>query len=160
MAPPILKILELLTDKKDNLFTFLDGQNFNERPVLISLNKFTQSQEALLELLDEYFSLKETLYPVYIQTHVLDFPTHLNIVQSSNEVPKFFKQKTKQLNIKENLVFNKIKLKQDQLRNFNKKEVIPIIESYSENHRAIKEKSDYLLYLKSIVKEIRSKHES
>lgn len=160
MAAPILKIIELLTDKKANLYSYLNEQNFNERPVFISLKKFPEKELELLELLEEYFENKDFLYEVYVQTQLLNIPTKLNLVRGIEEVPKFYKHKTKQLNMKENAVFNKIKLKQEQLRSINKQEVKPVLKDYAKHHKEIKSKNDFLLYVKEVVNRIRNKHES
>lgn len=160
MAPPILKIIELLTDKRDSLFSYLNEQNFDERPVFISLKKFPEKELELVELLEEYFSNKNYLYNVYVQTQFLNLPSVLNLVRGIEEVPKFYKYKTKQLNMKENAVFNKIKLKQDQLRSINKNEVLPVLKAYANDHKTIKSKNDFLVYVKDVINSIRNKHES
>jgi hypothetical protein len=159
MAPPILKIIELLTDKRDSLFSYLNEQNFDERPVFISLKKFPEKELELVELLEEYFSNKNYLYNVYVQTKFLNLPSVLNLVRGIEEVPKFYKHKTKQLNMKENAVFNKIKLKQDQLKSINKREVLPILKAYANDHKMIKSKNDFLEYVKDVINSIRNKHE-
>lgn len=159
MTPPILKIIELLTDKRDSLFSYLNEQNFDERPVFISLKKFPEKELELVELLEEYFSNKNYLYNVYVQTKFLNLPSVLNLVRGIEEVPKFYKHKTKQLNMKENAVFNKIKLKQDQLKSINKREVLPVLKAYANDHKMIKSKNDFLIYVKDVINSIRNKHE-
>lgn len=160
MTPPILKVIELLTDKRDSLFSYLNELNFDERPIFISLKKFPEKELELVELLEEYFSNKNYLYNVYVQTQFLNLPSVLNLVRGIEEVPKFYKHKTKQLNMKENAVFNKIKLKQDQLKNINKSEVLPVLKAYANDHKKIKSKSDFLVYVKDVVNSIRNKYES
>jgi hypothetical protein len=157
MAPPILKIIELLTDKKASLFAYLSEQNFNERPIFISLKKFPEKQFELIEMLDEYFTQRNFLYEVYVQTDLVNYPSSLNLVKSIEEVPRFFKHKAKQLNLKENAVFNKIKLKQEQLKNINQNDVLPILKDYAFRHKEIKSKNDFLNYTKNIIQSIRNK---
>tara|TARA_B100001971_G_scaffold61895_1_gene56871 strand:+ start:71050 stop:71532 length:483 start_codon:yes stop_codon:yes gene_type:complete len=160
MAPPIIKQIELLSDKKENIYNFLNEQDFDERPCVISLMKFPEKQEQLIEVIGEILRDKSFLYPIYIYTTLIDYPTQLNLVDNLNQVPKYYKQKTKQLNIKENLVYNKIKLKQDQLRSINRAEVDPIIKEFALEHKMIKEKEDFNIYLKKIISGIRKKHDA
>lgn len=160
MAPPIIKQIELLSDKKENIFQFLSEHNFNERPTVISLLKFKDTQEQLISILEEFFEEKSFIYPAYILTTMIEYPTTLNMVESLNQVPKFYRQKSKQLNIKENLVFNKIKLKQEQLKSINQEEIGPILREYSKEHKIINDKELFNNYMKKIIHAIRTKHDT
>ena len=157
MAPPIIKQIELLSNMKTNVHHFLNEQDFNERPTVISLMKFPDEQEPLLEMIEEYFENKFFIYPVYILSSMPEFPTQLNVIDNLNQVPKFYKQKSKQLNIKENLIYNKIKLKQEQLKSINQSETTPTIKNYAFEHKIISEKESFNKYLKDIIHKIRNR---
>lgn len=157
MVPPIVKTIELLSDKQLNIVQLLNDQCFNERPHLISLQKFPEKQVELIQILDDYFIDKSIIYPIYILTSVVDYPTQLSLVEDVSEVPKYYKQKNKQLNIKENLVFNKIKLKQNQLKNINQNEIRPIVDRYAYDHKIVFEHECFNNFMLEIIKGIRKK---
>lgn len=159
MAPPIVKQIELLSETLANIIQFLDEQSFNERPHVISLQKFPEKQIELVQVLDDYFIDKSFIYPVYILSQVTDYPTRLTLIQELSEVPRYYKQKSKQLNIKENLVFSKIKLKQNQLTNINMLEIKPILDQYAYDHKIIYEKECFNEFLTDVIRGIRNKNE-
>lgn len=156
MATPILKNIELLTGDSSSIQKQLKEYSFNENPYIIDILSL-ENQESIIHELEKHFESQNIIYPIYIITSKVDTISSLSLVAHSNQVPTFYKKKSKSLNMKENIIYNKIKLKQKQLSNIDRDSVKNDINSYAFQHKNIFLKESYNEYLKSILKKTRDK---
>lgn len=140
MPIPSYKQIHIKSSERNIIFEQLDSHCFGQVPYLICIDHMSE-QESILKSLEFYFDQKETNvypYPVYIISNIENYKGELLIINSLDNSPQFFKQKIKQLNVKENKILQKIKLKQNSLQNIKRQDYNPFINNYAKIHKELK----------------------
>lgn len=154
MAFPSFKKITLNSSEPDLLIAQLDQLDFRSRPHILSLHKLPSQQEACIQVIGKYFQdhpQKLFPYPPYVLTTVKSSPfKEVSLINSEDQLPKFFKVKERPLNHKETNLMNRIELQQKNFRNINMFEALDTISKYADNHRElakIQSEIDYLDHL-------------
>ena len=147
MAIPSYKQVNINFEDKNSVFNQLSLHQFGQLPFLITISHLNEQYSALKNI-EQYFvenEINNYPYPIYIVSTIKNYFGPFHIFESVEACPKFYKQKIKQLNTKENKILQKIYLKQKNLRNMNSLNHKNVFEFYSESHKTIfnleKEKS-------------------
>ena len=147
MAIPSYKQVNINFEDKNSVFNQLSMHQFGQLPFLITISHLNEQYSALKNI-EQYFvenEINNYPYPIYIVSTIKNYFGPFHIFESVEVCPKFYKQKIKQLNTKENKILQKIYLKQKNLKNMNSLNHKNVFEFYSESHKTIfnleKEKS-------------------
>ena len=147
MAIPSYKQININFEDKNSVFNQLSLHQFGQLPFLITISHLNEQYSALKNI-EQYFvenEINNYPYPIYIVSTIKNYFGPFHIFESVEACPKFYKQKIKQLNTKENKILQKIYLKQKNLKNMNSLNHKNVFEFYSESHKTIfnleKEKS-------------------
>jgi hypothetical protein len=139
MAIPSYKQVNINFEDKNSVFNQLSLHQFTQLPYLINISHLNEQYSALKNI-EQYFmenDINNYPYPIYIISTVKNYFGPFHIFDSVESCPKFFKQKIKQLNTKENKILQKIYLKQKNLKNMNTLNHKEVFELYSESHKKI-----------------------
>jgi len=147
MAIPSYKQVNINFEDKNSVFNQLSMHYFGQLPFLITISHLNEQYSALKNI-EQYFvenEINNYPYPIYIVSTIKNYFGPFHIFESVEACPKFYKQKIKQLNTKENKILQKIYLKQNNLKNMKSLNHKSVFEFYSESHKTIfnleKEKS-------------------
>ncbi len=114
--------------------------DFGHSPILLEIVHLKEHQESVLTTIENYFEehdLNYAAYPIVILTTLERYHSKFYLTQDRKKIPQFFKQKLKQLTLKENQKLNFVELKQTHLHNLILSEYSKIINEYSKNHKEI-----------------------
>ncbi len=140
MRLPIYKKV-LITFPQKNLITAqLDQIDFGENPYIFEFSKQVTDHLTSIKIIEAYFlehNINTHSYPLYIISDSLYRSNIINIVKSSEEAPKYFRHKSKQLSSKESAQLDLINLKQTQLENLQSENFTPAIESYGRQAKVV-----------------------
>lgn len=153
MPIPSYKQVHIKSDKRELIFEQLILHLFGQVPYIFSISHLGDQIEALKSIEDfiEENELSNYPYPNYIISSIKNYSGSLNIFKSLEECPSFFKQKIKQLNIKENKILQKIYLKQNKIKNMRDIEYRPYLEEYGHAHKKMSDLYNEEFFLKNIL---------
>lgn len=139
MSIPSLKKVNISQDRIDDLKSQLDQISFDGAPVAISISHIKDQYSVTTQIEDYIIKKKIELipYPICLITSENIQSNLLIIIKETNEAPKFFLQKIKSLNLKENAILKKIALLQEKIRNTNIAQSKSTFKKYSFSTRKI-----------------------
>jgi hypothetical protein len=141
MPVPSYKQVNIKSSLKAEVYNQLNTHQFGQVPYVLNIDHLEDQMMALASI-EDYFSDKEIPqypYPIYVISTLENFGGQLKIFRSFQECPQFFRQKVKQLNVKENKILQRIYLKQNKLKNIKEEEFLPHLKEYSSNHTRLYE---------------------
>lgn len=139
MSIPSLKKVNIAENNLSDLSGQLDLINFDNAPVAISISHI-KDQYSVVQKIEEYIvenNLKLLPYPVCLITNENIRSNSLIIIKETKEAPRFFLQKIKSLNLKENAILKKISLLQTKIRSTNISQSKETFKNYSQATRRI-----------------------
>lgn len=139
MPIPSYKQVHIKSEKRDLIFDQLNFHQFGQVPYLLSISHLENQIEALKNI-EDYIAeqkLSNYPYPTYIISDIQNYRGHLELFNSIEQCPSFFKQKVKQLNVKENKILQKIYLKQKNIQNMRELEYRPYLEEFGRSHKKL-----------------------
>lgn len=161
MAIPSYKKIHLKSETITEVKNQLSVLNFSQSPHIIIIEHL-ENQKLAIENLE--FFLKGTrinfdVYPLYILTNLSDTPSKLNLIKELNQAPKFYYQKVKLLNVKENKLLTKIELKQRNLNALRYSDYKMHLKSYAEDHKKLAVLCNEGHFLDDLWNQLESKNE-
>ncbi len=122
MNLPIYQIIYLKSGQIEELNIHLVDQINFRGPVVFELAHLDQDQQReTIGIIENYFSTKNISYlfpyPVYISSSFNESISHMPMVKSQADLPRFFKHKDGKLMPKDSLILNKNKLYQQEIKN-------------------------------------------
>lgn len=142
MALANYKILHLNSFEKRMIYAQLSQLEMTDGPYVLIITHLLENQIEALSSIDEYLQENDLSlfpYPLYIIGYAPEYRGKLNLIFDKKFLPKFFNIKTRPLNIKENIVMNKINLIKENLKSIQHNEYQPIINEFSRTHKIIAE---------------------
>jgi hypothetical protein len=139
MAIPSYKQISINNSTEDSIISDLEPHSFDQLPYVINISHLSDQFEAVAIIEDFLIERKVTNYPypVYIISNLKNYHGPFSIFESLNDCPRFYKQKIKQLNVRENKIMQKIYLKQKNLLNMQGHNYEEDLKDYSISHREI-----------------------
>lgn len=160
MGLALFKTIEIYDHKRPAIWAKLSNAGIGQQPLAIDLRKLGPEEGPALESIEEYLLQgkgRDFPYPLYIIVSDIETESFISLVDSPERLPRFFKQKSRPLNIKENNMLAKVSLKQKKLESINIEEFKPVVQTYAANHKMIYKKQVYLDYLNEVLTELRGK---
>lgn len=143
MPIPSYKQIHIKSEAREVIYDQLNFHQFGQVPYILSISHLENEIEALKNI-EDYLAEKKLSnypYPIYIVSSIQNYRGEMEIFPRIEECPKFYKQKIKQLNVKENKILQKIYLKQKNLQNMRNLEYAPYLKEYGKSHKKL-----HLLY--------------
>lgn len=139
MPIPSYKQIHIKNEVREVIFEQLKLHHFGQVPFVLSITHLKNQIEALINIEDfiEEKEISNYPYPIYIISDINNYTGPLNLFKTFEECPRFFKQKIKQLNLKENKILQKIYLKQKNIQNMRTVDYQPHLEEYGNSHKKI-----------------------
>lgn len=139
MPIPSYKQLHIKKSNRLDIFDQLNFHQFGQVPYVFSIDHLENEIEALANIEDYFYEYKLSHYPypTYIVSNIQNYQGPLLLVQTIEQCPRFYKQKVKQLNVKENKILQKIYLKQKNMNNLKDFDYQPAIEEYAKGHKKL-----------------------
>lgn len=139
MPIPSYKQIHMKAESRNSTFDQLSAQQFGQVPFVLSIDHLANQIESLKNIEDYLIekNLTNYPYPVYIISSVDNYLGKLQLFKNISECPRFYKQKIKQLNIKENKILQKIYLKQKNLQNIQGIDIVPHFSDYAKTHKKL-----------------------
>jgi hypothetical protein len=153
MTIPTFKKITINSQQKRMIYAQLDQHEFGAFPYIFNFHELVQSQIEAIKNIEDYLvdhSISLFPYPIYIIADVNNYHGHLNVVSDPKFIPKFYEQKERPLNSKEEQLYSKVLLKQKNLSNLQEIDFFPVITEYARTHKSISLLSSELEFLKSI----------
>ena len=116
MAIPSFKQVNINFPTKEKIFEQLSLHQFGQLPYIFTISHLEDEVQAL-SFIEEYLQendISNYPYPIYIISTLKLYKGPFTLFEKIEELPRFFKQKIKQLNTKENKILQKIYLKQQK----------------------------------------------
>lgn len=138
MSIPSLKKVNLSQDLTE-LTTQLDQISFDDVPLAINISHLKEQTQAI-KIIEDYIKnnrISLTPYPISIITSENYKSSDLLILTDTKNFPRFFSQKIKPLNLKENALLKKIYLLQEKIKNTDIKSSKDIFKKYATTNRKI-----------------------
>ncbi len=161
MALPSYKNINIVSEKKAQIYAVLKKIDWTEAPIVLNILHMGNEQLSILETIDEYFEEypKNLLpYPVYALADCKYYTGPIYTAKEVRELPKFYNQKSRPLNAKENTIMSKVTLKKANLSNLRSAEYWPILKHYSDVHRNISSLQKEKSYYEEIKKALKENH--
>ena len=139
MSIPSYKQININNSTQESIISQLEPHNFNNIPYVLNISHLSDQFEAI-SIIEEFFekhNISNYPYPIYIISNLKNYHGPFSIFESLSECPKFFKQKIKQLNARENKIMQKIYLKQKNLLNMQGHNYENHLKDYSLTHKEI-----------------------
>ncbi len=139
MAIPSYKQVNINFEDKTSVYGQLNLHQFGQLPYLLNISHLAEQLIALKNI-ECYFQeneIKNYPYPIYIISNIKNYFGPFHIFESVESCPRFFRQKIKQLNTKENKILQKIYLKQKNLKNMNGINFTNTFQYYSDSHKSL-----------------------
>lgn len=139
MPIPSYKQIHIKSEERSKIFDQLNFHQFGQVPYIFSISHLGNELVALKNIEDflEENQLSNYPYPIYIVSSIQNYRGSLELFSTIEECPKFYKQKIKQLNVKENKILQKIYLKQKNLQNIRAVEFTPYLNEYGRAHKKL-----------------------
>ncbi len=159
MSLPNYHTIHLKSSELEELKQFLEPDLNLKRPVVFNLKSLTFDQQREVIGLTENFFTSNNIsfkfpYPIYFVTDHEASITQMSLVNSVEQLPKFFTQKESKMNVKESHVLGKNKLLQQELKNNDAQQSEIEISTYGQFHKKIHELEHERLFLRSILNRI------
>lgn len=158
MAIPSYKQVNINFSDEKNIDKQLSMHQFGQLPYIFNISHL-KDQITALRNIENHMQMKQISnypYPIYIISDIKNHHGLFSLFEKIEHIPKFFKQKIKQLNTKENKILQKIYLKQHNLENMNGVNFKESIDEFAISHQAIfktvKEKEFYDKIIKKLEK--------
>lgn len=158
MALPLFKVIEIYDAQRPALFNKLANAPIGSQPIALDISQLGELEQRALEYIEEFIRLKQASafpYPLFIISRSKQHAGILEVVESLEQLPQYYRKKNRPLNMKENSLMAKVELKQGKLSNINLDEFKPVAKTYARKHKTLYKKQTYLEYLESILGELR-----
>jgi hypothetical protein len=156
MPIPSYKQIHIKSEAREMIYDQLNFHQFGQVPYILSISHLENEIEALKNIEDycEEHRLSNYPYPLYVVSTLQNYRGALEIFESIEQCPKFYKQKIKQLNVKENKILQKIYLKQKNLMNMRNLEYRPYLEEYGRSHKKLHTLYQEEVYLNKLAQKL------
>ena len=144
MSLPVYQTIQMKSASLEDLNNIMNPDLNLKHPVVMNLKALTLDQQRELIGLIENYYVSHNLsfkfpYPVYLLTDHERSITKVPLVNSQEELPKFFAPRDSKMNVKESHLVGKNKLVQLEVKNSDAGANSKGVESYGESHRLIYE---------------------
>ncbi len=159
MFVPSYKIIYLSSHTVKDIAVQVRGINFSSCPVVFHvLNLGDNQAEAIINLEAQLGALSVGIIPygVYIVGEYAEYDGHFDLLPSQNLLPALYKQKSKNLNSKENSLLKKIELKKEKFKSIQNKDFLPVINKYAKEHKNLNilfQENTYLEHILTLLAE-------
>lgn len=140
MAIPSYKKVHIISENKSDIFKQLESFQYGRIPYIFIIEHLGSMQGQVIKYLEDFiqtYNINIKTYPIHVITSEALHSNSLNLFSHISQCPRFFNQKIKQLNVKENSLLKKLLLKQSNLQNIQESECLPILQEYAKAHRAL-----------------------
>ncbi|MFP5385251.1 MAG: hypothetical protein ACLGHN_04185 [Bacteriovoracia bacterium] len=142
MSLPVYQHINLKSASLENLTGLLTPEINLKHPVAVNIKGLgIDDQREVIGLIENFFMSHNLSfkfpYPLYLITDHEESISRIPLVNSPQELPKFFNQKESRMNVKESHLAGKNKLLQQEVRNTDTSSNINDLLSYGESHRTI-----------------------
>ena len=153
MGIPTYKKITLHSHEERMINAQLKQYEFKDAPYILIIHHLVKKEEEALTNIEKYLKengIHDFPYGVYIISAVENYLGPLNVFKDIANIPKFYKQKDKQLSIKEEQLFNKVILKQQNIYSMQESDYKPTLEEYARNHKVIKNLESELNFINQL----------
>ena len=157
MSFPVYKKISINSHQKRLIYSQLDQVDFGHQPFVFEMSHMITKQDEALTNIEAYLnehSINRFTYPLIIISNIQNYTGSLMVVNSLDKVPRFFKNKSKQLSTKENQKLKYVELKQTHMENLILEEFEPIIKEYTRSHKKIYQLNNENEFLNLLTKKI------
>ena len=140
MNLPNYTIIHITSSKEEYIHQELSKVEFQQYPIVFNLLGLKEHQLSVIVQIENYLDINNIFtmpYGVYIISDCIDYGGKLTICPEPGLLPQFYKQKTKNLNNKENNLLKKINMKRESYRSLQRKDYLRAIQQYAKGHRAL-----------------------
>lgn len=139
MAIPSFKQVNINFASREKIYNQLSLHQFGQLPYILTISHLEEEVQALKYIEDylEEHDISNYPYPIYIISKIKLYKGPFSLFEKIEDLPKFYKQKIKQLNTKENKILQKIYLKQQNLMNMNGVDFTYVLKQYADSHKMI-----------------------
>lgn len=142
MSLPIYQTINLKSASLEDLTSILHPDLNLRHPVILNLQKLTlDDQREVIGIVENYFTTNNLSfkfpYAIYLISDHEKSISHVPLVNSLEELPKFYTQRDTKMNVKEAHLSGKNKLLQLEVKNSDTDSNEKILQSYAEGHREI-----------------------
>lgn len=161
MSIPSYKQIHIIKEDRETIFEQLSEHQFGNLPYVLII---TQLKDQLMAInnINDYIYENDTPklpYPIYIVSNEINAISDIAIFKTFNECPRFFNQKIKAPNIKEQAILHKLHLKQKNLSNLKPHEFNIAIDMYAKGHKELSKIAKEGDFLEKLNRKLRDAHE-
>jgi hypothetical protein len=152
MPIPTYKRIQIKSASQDVIYEQLATQSFETQPHILEIQHLP-NQDKVISHIEEFLKLRKIFhypYPQYIISHEINHDTHLVIIKSDKEIPKYFDRRVKSPNIKEAEILNLCTLKQKRLQNIRFDDISGSIRDFARSQKKLYSLSTEGLFLEAI----------
>lgn len=156
MSLPIYQHINVRSIQLEDLKNFLHKEMNIKHPVALNLKHLELDQQReMIGLVENFFSTNNVSYkfpyPVYIISDHERAISQMPVINSSEQLPKFFTQKESKMNVKESHVIGRNKLLQLEIKNADAETIHDHIAQYGKIHRQVYEREKERLFYRSVL---------
>lgn len=139
MKIPTYKLIRILSSNKLDIDAQLKSLEFGFLPYVFDLSLIDNPQQAL-DHIENYLAdrnISGSPYPLCVLSQEELISEFLPVYESLNMAPVFYNQKSKNPNVKEQNVLNRLELKRRNFESLKTLDYIPVLKRYSIAHKVI-----------------------
>ena len=141
MKIPSYKVVRILSENKLDVEAQLKAVEYGQAPYAFDLDLLEKPQPAI-DCIENYLETEEiamTPYPIIVISKRALICEILDVYPSIAQAPRFFNQKTKAPNIREQAILSRLELKRKSFESLRTLAYEPILKKYSISHKIISE---------------------
>ena len=158
MALPIYKKIIIKSAQPRQINSQLDQIDFGENPFIFEFVDSIPDHVSCIGIIEEYFKDHEIntfSYPIFFVTEAEVSNSNFKTITKSSLAPSFFRQKSKQLTVKETQKLEVVKLKQLRLNSLRPSEFKPQLEEYGSNSKKISLLQTENFFYQNLIEELK-----
>lgn len=157
MSLPIYHEIPINQNDEEHIISTIGHAPIGKIPCYFTLKNIADDEKSeVIDLIYQGFlilGLNDSFpYPTYIVSHIKNDAVPIRQFSMPNKMPRFFMNKSKRLNAKENVIYSKNQLKIKRLNNLMTPEKLSDLHSLTSINLAFKTAVDESEYLQEILK--------
>ena len=140
------------------IYSQLDQIDFGGNPFIFEMGHMIAKQDEALGNIENYIKehqINRFTYPIVIIANAKNYTGDLMVVNNIQNIPQFFKNKSRQLNTKEAQKLKSVQLKQTHMENLILEDFEPTLNNYAKSHKRVFELNNQYEFLKAIGRKIK-----
>ncbi len=161
MSLPHYKYIQVNSSNQRMIYAQLNQIKFELGPYVFIVETLGDKQAEAISNIDQYITgHRVSIFPYapYIIGNASDYKGKILVVSAKEDLPFFFKVKSRPLGTKESVIMNKIDLKRKNLQNMNSIEYNPVLKEYARTHKIINQLQKENNFLEDIINNTGGEH--